>query len=142
MIDLAHAIFAFALVFILRLPVIMGIIGALLPDLDITFDFIFPFVHRGVLHTPVALLVFSVLFYLITKNKGSTISFSLGYLTHLFLDTFTPAGIMWFYPYAKFYSLNLVYATALVPNLMIILFSVFMFGLWKYNEVILKWIKS
>ncbi len=142
MIDLTHIIFAFFLAYILRLPLVMTMIGSVLPDLDLTFNFTFPFVHRGILHTPLALITLSILFYLITKNRDSTLSFSLGYLTHLFLDTLTPIGIMWLYPLKNYYSLNLVYSNDFLANFSIILFSIFMFLLWKYNEVILKWMKK
>ncbi len=120
----------------------MAMIGSIFPDLDLTFNFTFPFVHRGILHTPLALIALSVLFYLITKNKGSTISFSLAYLTHLFLDTLTPMGILWLYPLKNYYSLNLVYSNNFIANFSIIVFSIFIFILWKYDEVVLKWMRK
>ncbi len=142
MIGLTHVIFAFSLIYILRLPIVAGIISSILPDLDLTFTFAFPLVHRGILHTPIALIVLTTLFYLITQNKSSTLAFAIGFLTHLFLDSLTPMGIMWLFPYEKYYSLNLVYSSSLLGNLMIILFSLLIFVLWKYHQRLIVWIKS
>jgi inner membrane protein len=81
-------------------------LGSLLPDLDSATSFIGKkfklvslfFRHRGMIHSVVFLTVFSIIFFLITKNFYYFLAFSIGYLSHLFLDSLTPKGVAFFWP--------------------------------------------
>ncbi|SNR84580.1 metal-dependent hydrolase [Desulfurobacterium atlanticum] len=93
----------------LNLPVLPAVIGSVIPDIDIKNGFpkkrnLFN-THRGITHhiaIPVTLIALS--FYLKETNFSliykNLLSFSIGYTTHILLDTLTPLGI----PYThKFY---------------------------------------
>ncbi len=133
MLGVTHLLFGFSYGFITRLPVVIVMIGSILPDIDVAFDFFFPLVHRGVLHTPIAAAVIGTATYLATGKKSWGYAVTLGMLTHFFLDTITPMGIMWLYPFnTAFYSLDLVNAANLTANLVMIVFSLGMVGAWRW----------
>ena len=100
--------------------------GALLPDIDCSESKIATssattscisvlledgFGHRGIVHTPFAMIIVSAIFYywyLMHQYDGWGIGIVflgagilIGYLTHLLLDMFTPYGIMLLYPFSK-----------------------------------------
>jgi len=100
--------------------------GALLPDIDCSESKIATSTattscisvlledglgHRGLIHTPIALLIVSALFsfwYNAHLLDGWGIGIQLlgcgvliGYVSHLLLDMFTPYGIMLLYPFSK-----------------------------------------
>ncbi len=86
-------------------------LGAVFPDLDAPFSKISCLArirknkgsalkHRGILHTVTAAsLIYGVYFLLFQNN--AIVPFLLGYLLHIFLDSFTPMGIKPFYPLSK-----------------------------------------
>lgn len=90
------------------------ILGSLIPDIDTQFSKLGkynPFVglmkHRGFTHTPLCLIMSSLLVATITNDKYMTIAYGTGYLFHLIADTLTPMGIMWNYPHdKKYYTLS------------------------------------
>lgn len=64
--------------------------------------------HRGILHTPFfVLLVTGLLYYFLNEKYASTIFICLGNLSgafsHLILDSLTPQGIMWLFPFSRSY---------------------------------------
>lgn len=104
-----------------------GVAGALLPDADLYLGPLLglPVVHRGALHTPAALVVAAVGLSLVGSVAVSVVesvagsagrsldasgprrdaaarrvaaALGVGFLTHLLIDSFTDAGIMWLYP--------------------------------------------
>ena len=111
---LTHAVVGYAVVAGLTdLPPAAGVVGALLPDLDLYLGPVLglPVVHRGALHTPAALVVAAGGLFLVgtllSTLAGSgdsdaprrlAVALSAGLLTHLLVDSFTDAGIMWLYP--------------------------------------------
>ncbi len=82
------------------------IIGTVIVDIDSRKSFIgkiilfrpiqWVFSHRGMFHT----ILFGVLFSLIISffDKWLGIAFAFGYLSHLIMDCFTPAGVRLFWP--------------------------------------------
>lgn len=97
--------------------VISSFLGSYFPDIDEPSSRIgkkFPllsrglkriFRHRGVVHTPVFCIALLLLLrFLLIKLlpveivKNIVLGFCVGYFSHLFLDTITPKGIMWFWP--------------------------------------------
>src|SRR3989344_1487532 len=89
-------------------------LGSLLPDVDhpesflgknirpVSTFFVLIFGHRGIFHSlfiPIFLYVFFVLFL---NFPLVGIGLTLGYLSHLISDAFTPQGIGFFHPLIKY----------------------------------------
>jgi len=123
MLGVTHFFFALSLACVLRFPLLPAVIGGIIADLDYVLDYGFPFMHRGVVHTPLILVVSVVLLYLATKRTDVSLSFGVGFLSHLFLDIINPTGILLFYPLANFYSLNLVHYSNVFANIGMIVWS-------------------
>lgn len=103
--------------------VIVGsVVGSLIPDLDhpksvigkrfkpISKGISKAFGHRGITHSPMALVVYSMLMLKLTKTpkeyyellfQYGAIGSAVGYLSHLVLDMLTVGGIPLFYPISK-----------------------------------------
>lgn len=77
-----------------------GVVGAVLPDVDLLFDpaWGFPLVHRGLTHTPLfgGFVVGVVVAAPAVRRAGPGVA--VGYLSHLLVDTFTQSGVAWLYP--------------------------------------------
>lgn len=98
---------------------VASIVGSLVPDIDEPHSIIGRkvklasklikkiFGHRGMIHSPLFMLLSTVgLKYLLLHFEFSNIQiilvgYFLGYLSHLILDTFTPMGINWFFPFGR-----------------------------------------
>ncbi len=132
-----HLFFALALAYILKLPKLPAAIAGIAVDLDIVFnllDTVFPFTHRGLIHTPLFLATVAWIFYYITKNKEQTRGIALGYASHLFLDVITPAGIILLFPITAVFSLNAVGYSNLVANTGMILLSIIFIFLFRTKK--------
>lgn len=122
-----HFFFALALAYILKLPAKAAALAGVLPDADTIFytaNLGFPFVHRGILHTPIILGIILIIIYLATKRPAICAGFGVGFLSHLFIDTFNPTGIMWLYPLPTFFTLDLATYSNVIANYGIIAWSV------------------
>ncbi|MFC3958834.1 metal-dependent hydrolase [Halovivax cerinus] len=77
----------------------LGVLFGLLPDADFLFPAAleWPFVHRGLSHSPFALLVF-VVGALVVRDRTTALAVALAYGSHLLLDSLSPAGIQWLFP--------------------------------------------
>ncbi|RME52447.1 metal-dependent hydrolase [Candidatus Woesearchaeota archaeon] len=81
-------------------------LGALLPDLDEhksalgrkakIIAWLFP--HRGVFHSVLFAVFFTILLYGIAPRQGAALFFLLGYLSHIFSEAITPRGVRPFFP--------------------------------------------
>ncbi len=132
-----HFMFALALAYILRLPRIPTAIAGIIPDLDFVLDYGFPFMHRGIIHTPLLMLTAMLAIYAVTKNKPLIAAFGVGFLGHLLTDIITPTGVMFFYPWPYFMSFNLAFYDSVFANLGIIAMS--LSAILLYNS---KWFRS
>jgi len=132
-----HLMFALAMAYILRLPRIPTAIAGIIPDLDGILDYGFPLMHRGLVHTPMFLFLCMGVIAVVTKNKPLAAGFGVGFLAHLLTDIITPTGIMFFYPWPYFISLNIVYYNSLFGNISIIILS--LTTILLYNS---KWFKN
>lgn len=82
---------------------LFGVIGATLPDIDL----ILGIKHRTFTHSLLALFLSTMVVMVIDFNIG--IVFSISYLSHLILDSFTKMGVPWFYPFSKkYYGLKII----------------------------------
>jgi len=121
-----HFFFALALGYILKFPIKTTAVAGLLADADTVFYWLglpFPFVHRGLLHTPIILAVLLIAIYFATRRPDICAGFGAGFLSHLLIDTFNPTGIMWLYPIPTFFSMNLATYSNLIANWGIVLWS-------------------
>ncbi len=132
-----HFMFALALAYVLRLPRIPTAIAGIIPDLDFVLNYGFPFMHRGIIHTPVIMLACMAGIFIFTRNKPLTAAFGVGFLGHLLTDIITPTGVMFFYPWPYFMSFNLAYYDSVFANLGIITLS--LSTILVYNS---KWFRS
>lgn len=102
-----------------------SILGSLVPDIDepnsiagkkaklLSKSFKFIFGHRGIIHTPLFLGILVGVYWVIGKKyippdylnyaNYAMLSFSVGYISHLFLDMLTPQGIMLLFPLTKYH---------------------------------------
>lgn len=81
-------------------PPAAGALGGVLPDVDLYLGpaLGLPLLHRGAIHTPAALAVLIGVALLFGVPRRVPAAFGVGFLSHLAVDTFTSAGIMWLYP--------------------------------------------
>lgn len=87
--------------------VLVALIATLLPDVDSAystlghkrfFGFLQFFVkHRGILHSFTFLILLTVIFVFFIPTLA--LGFFLGYSLHLFADSFTKEGIIFFFPF-------------------------------------------
>lgn len=78
----------------------VGALAGLAPDLDFLFpaEWGFPFVHRGLTHSPAALLAVLGVGYALDADGDLLAAVGVAYLSHLAIDTLTPKGVLWLYP--------------------------------------------
>lgn len=131
-------LYGLALAYVLDLPVVWAMIGAVAPDGDILFAAL---THRGVVHTPVAGAALTAALFLGSGKRAPAAAFGTGYLTHLFLDTFTYTGIMWLFPVATHYSLELARYDSLPVNGGIILLAALVPLADRYGAEVRRWLK-
>lgn len=94
-----HAVVGATLAYAVGSRPLVGAVGGTFADVDLLFPATlgFPFVHRGLTHTPVV-LVAAVLVCHALRGRKAALGLGVGYLSHLLLDTLTTKGILWFYP--------------------------------------------
>lgn len=78
----------------------VGAVAGLAADVDFLFpqDLGFPFVHRGLTHSPAALVAVLLVGYGLDADDDRLAAVGVAYLSHLVVDTLTPKGVLWFYP--------------------------------------------
>jgi len=110
---LTHALVGYTLVSLLDTSSpLAGLVGAVLPDIDLLFApaWSFPFVHRGLTHTPLCGAIVTGSIWLGAKwssgqqsrpirgGRGLPTALLVGYGSHLLLDSLTVSGVPWLYP--------------------------------------------
>ena len=136
MITPTHMLFGLALAYILRLPRLPALLAGLALDLDVIFNALglgFPFIHRGIIHTPVVVLAVTAVWYYGRNRSRNALSAGVGGLSHLLLDFFTNQGIMALYPFAAFFALPMVDYANVSANTGIILLSAAFVLLYRYR---------
>jgi len=119
-----HAVFAALLFLTLKVPLKFPwlafpvcVLASLIPDIDhhkskigrkmsiISRLVELIFSHRGLIHSLVAAVAFSVFVFVACYNFGIGLVYSyvffMGYASHLFLDSLNPRGIAWLAPLTK-----------------------------------------
>lgn len=76
-----------------------GLGGGVLPDLDLLFApaWSFPFVHRGLTHTPLFAAGIAAALFAAGRRRAAG-GAALGIGSHLVVDTLTRSGVPWLYP--------------------------------------------
>lgn len=134
MISTTHLLFGVSLAYVLEKRIVTAAIFSVVPDFDITFNFLYPFVHRGIMHSILAASVFSGLVFLYTEDQVSAESCFLGYCSSLGLDMLTSSGLPLLFPSPSSFSLGLVSAYSLEANLAIITLSLGLMFLKKHQK--------
>ncbi|MFB6190430.1 MAG: metal-dependent hydrolase [Candidatus Nanohaloarchaea archaeon] len=124
MITVAHFAFGLAIAYILDRRIVTASAASIAPDFDITLNFLYPFTHRGIMHTFLAAAVFSALVYTYTEDRVSAESCLLGYTSHLGLDLLTFSGVPLFFPFLSDFALSLTSAYSLEANSAVIALSI------------------
>ncbi len=86
------------------------LIGAAFPDIDhpksrmgqMFWPIAYLFEHRGFFHSFFAIVIFPVMFFLLSGSLVYSVGFLLGYASHIFTDLLTTQGVMPFHPLLKF----------------------------------------
>ncbi|MDY6769965.1 MAG: metal-dependent hydrolase [Candidatus Nanohaloarchaea archaeon] len=139
MIGPTHLLFALAITRLLGLPVLYGMVGGVVPDTDILLDAGFPFTHRGIVHTPVAAVAAAAAVYLVGGRRDPAVSLGAGWLSHLFLDTFTYSGVHWLFPLRADLSFGLVGYDSVTANLGIMVLSLAAAAGWHHRRRVMRW---
>ena len=80
----------------------LGIVFALLPDADFGFPpaWDWPLVHRGLTHTPLFAVALVLTAYTIRQERDVALAVGLAVGSHLAIDSLSPTGIDWLFPFA------------------------------------------
>jgi len=117
--------------------IIILLIASVLPDIDsykskigkkvkpLSFLINIFLGHRGIFHSVFLLILISLLIML--ASYEITIAFFVGYLSHLILDSLTPEGVMFFYPFSKKKTKGFIRTGSLVENILFVLLLVLCF---------------
>lgn len=109
-------VFGLALAYVLDRRLVTASVFAIVPDFDVLMNFLYPFVHRGIMHTLLASLVAAGLVYVYTEDRESAKSCFMGYNSHLALDIITFSGLPLFFPFYGDISLSLTSAYSMKAN--------------------------
>lgn len=91
------------LVNILPFYILIGILGATMPDWDLKLGI----KHRTITHTLLALFLVTIIIMLFNFDIG--LVFGINYLLHLLLDSCTKTGVPFLYPFnKKYYGLRII----------------------------------
>ncbi|MDS0300829.1 metal-dependent hydrolase [Halogeometricum sp. S1BR25-6] len=96
-----HAAVGYALVVAFTdRPPRAGVVGAVLPDVDLLFPlaWAFPLNHRGLTHTLAFAAAVVALVAAARRPRWSAGAAALGLSSHLLVDSFTKSGVAWLYP--------------------------------------------
>jgi len=117
--------------------IVVLLIASALPDIDsyksklgkkikpISFLINILLGHRGIFHSPFLLILISMVIAII--NIEIAVAFFIGYLSHLVLDSLTPEGVMFFYPFSKKRTKGFIRTGSLWENIFFILLLVLCF---------------
>lgn len=78
----------------------LGILFGLLPDVDFWFPATWgwPFVHRGITHTPLFAITIVAAAYVTRRDRTVALAVLLAIGSHVAIDSLSPRGIDWLFP--------------------------------------------
>ena len=142
-----HMLVALALAYIFKLPKLPAFLAALALDLDIVLNLTglgFPFVHRGIIHTPLFLIALTAVWYYYGRRSKSAeaantgLSVGIGGLSHVALDFVTIPGVPLLFPLFSFIAVSMVDYANIVANAGIIILSLVFVLLFQYKPILFK----
>ncbi len=128
---------------------IILVIGSKLPDIDIPESKIGKetrpvsnilsvfFGHRGFFHSLLFIIIFSFILFLLKIPYIFTIALIIGYLSHLFLDSFTKSGINPLWPF-NIKLKGQVKTGRLLENILFLIFCILLVILIIKNFIVIK----
>jgi inner membrane protein len=107
-------------------------IGRKIPLISLPINLIFG--HRGVFHSLLALVIVFIvaLFFFQTWVVPITV----GYLSHLLLDSFTLSKIPWLWPYPERFGFPLVETNSIVDVMLSVFLVLALAAIWRANLII------
>lgn len=114
-----HMLVALALAYIFKLPKLPAFLAALALDLDIILNLTgwgFPFIHRGIIHTPLFIIALTLIWYYKRDKSKNAVSVGVGGLSHIMLDLVTNQGIPLLFPLAAYIAIPVVGYANIVAN--------------------------
>ena len=94
--------------------------------------------HRGWTHSLLGGVVFTFVFFLVARSSAYApfyLTFFLGYITHLFLDSLNPSGVAWFWPRKKRYGIGIVKTGSMGESVIqVVLFFFVLFLFFKVGK--------
>lgn len=120
----------------LLLMIFFTILGSITADIDSpnsllgrwTFPISVVMKHRGFTHTIPGALLFALPIWIYSKIYFMT--FLISYIFHLVVDTLTPAGVLWLYPFKnKRYTLNLIKTGSPEEGLICLIALIYIFSI-------------
>ena len=111
--------------------IIILLIASVLPDIDsykskigkkvkpLSFLINIFLGHRGIFHSLFLLIL--ILLFIMLINYEITAAFFIGYLSHLVLDSLTPEGVMFLYPFSKKRIQGFIRTGSLFENILFVL---------------------
>lgn len=118
-----------------------GVIGSTLPDLDLRIK------HRMLLHNIFSLIILAIIAYVLSSLSSITapytsylvLAFAIAYMSHLFLDMFTKAGVSLLYPLnRRRYRLLKLKSTSSLANALLTILGLLMVVYWVYSNGLLR----
>ena len=136
--------------------IVILLIASVLPDIDsyksklgrkikpISFLINIFLGHRGIFHSLFLLILISLIIAFI--NNEIAAAFFIGYLSHLILDSLTPEGVMFFYPFSKKRIKGIIRTSSLWENIFFFVFIILCFemlflyaiGHWTFLDKLFK----
>lgn len=107
-------------------------IGRKIPFISIPINLIFG--HRGVFHSLLALVIVFVVALKFFPTWAVPIT--VGYLSHLLLDSFTLSKIPWLWPYPKTFGFPLVKTNSIIDILLTVFLVLALIVIWRANQMI------
>lgn len=137
MLAITYLLAGLSIAYILEKRIVTASIFAVFPTIDSGFNYAYPIVENGVIHSIPAAFVSGFLIYIYTEDKESAKSCLIGYLSHITLDLISSKSIMAFYPLSFDLSVDLMPPDNLWWNLCLI--TVFLSGMFvKKNPEIFE----
>lgn len=96
-----HVVVGYALVrWLTEIDPRVGAIMGLFPDVDFCFpaEWSWPFVHRGITHTPLFALAIVAGVYVVRRDRAVERAVGVAIGSHLLIDSLSPKGIDWLFP--------------------------------------------
>lgn len=143
MISLTHFLFGLSLAYMLEKRLITSSGFALVPDFDLSLDFLYPFTSDGIMHSFLAAGIATALVYIYAEDFESAQSCFIGYAgAGLGLDLLTNSGVPLFFPFFENFKLSFTSAYSLPANLTIIIASLVLIMLKKHEIVSIDFLKK